>query len=277
MNEKEGFRCNFEALETFWKGTAKDITKVAVDKDDPYFASLLAACIISHVGGISRKHLVGSEGIPKVVVSEVLHLLPHEKVFGRSQEDGLLHHGRDERTRQGQPADENPVEKEVRENPGEHKFVVPTASEQVEHKELPLRDDEEQYGRHGDRIRRGGPRDEQERRRLNDSHQGRQRRSHQDGAKTFPTRRGVLRLLCVGCAGTNQVAHRRTGSKEFADPGYFPQTRKRHHYPGRSHESHLGHEVGDKKHERGFEPRHLTGNNPNPLRHNNLEGKGRGV
>ena len=151
------------------------------------------------------------------------------------------------------------MEKEVRENPGEHKFVVPTASEQVEHRELPLRDDEEQHGRHGDRIRRGGPRDEQERRRLDDPHQGTQRRSHQDGAKTFPTRRGVLRLFCVGCAGTNQVAHRRTGSKEFADPGHFPQTRKRHHYPGRSRESHLGHEVGDKKHERGFEPRHLTG------------------
>ena len=69
VNEKEGFRCNFEALKTAWGCTAKDITKVAVDKDDPYFASLLTACIISHVGGISSKHLVGSEGIPKVVVS----------------------------------------------------------------------------------------------------------------------------------------------------------------------------------------------------------------
>ena len=27
VNEKEGFRCNFEALETSWKGTAKDITR----------------------------------------------------------------------------------------------------------------------------------------------------------------------------------------------------------------------------------------------------------
>ena len=57
VNDKVGFRSNFGALETSWKGTADDITKVAVDKDDPYFASLLAACIISHVGGISRKHL----------------------------------------------------------------------------------------------------------------------------------------------------------------------------------------------------------------------------
>ena len=67
--EKEGFLSNFEALERSWSGTAKDITKVAVDKDDPYFACLLAACIVSHVGGISRKHLVEFKGTPKVVTS----------------------------------------------------------------------------------------------------------------------------------------------------------------------------------------------------------------
>ena len=61
VNERVGFWCNFEALSTSWEGTADDITKVAVDKDDPYFASLLAACIISHVGGISRKHLTGDK------------------------------------------------------------------------------------------------------------------------------------------------------------------------------------------------------------------------
>ena len=53
-------------MKTSWEGTANDITKVAVDKDDPYFASLLAACIISHVGGISRKHLTGDN---KVITS----------------------------------------------------------------------------------------------------------------------------------------------------------------------------------------------------------------
>ena len=53
-------------METSWKGTANDITKMAVDKDDPYFASLLAACIISHVGGISKKHLNGDN---KVITS----------------------------------------------------------------------------------------------------------------------------------------------------------------------------------------------------------------
>ena len=69
MNERESFLSDFGVLKTPWRGTAKDITKVAVDKDDPYFASLLAACIIFHVGGISRKHLIESWGIPEVVTS----------------------------------------------------------------------------------------------------------------------------------------------------------------------------------------------------------------
>ena len=69
VNEKESFLSYFEALETSWRGTGKDITKVAVNKDDPYFASLLAACIVSPVCGISRKHLDESKGVPKVVTS----------------------------------------------------------------------------------------------------------------------------------------------------------------------------------------------------------------
>ena len=69
VNEKESFLSNFEVLETSWKGTDKDITKVAVDKEDPYFAFLLAACIISQVGGISRKHLIESEKIPKIATN----------------------------------------------------------------------------------------------------------------------------------------------------------------------------------------------------------------
>ena len=81
---------------------------------------------------------------------QVLRLLPHEKVFGSPAEDELLHHGRDERTSQGQPADKNPVEKEVRQNPGEHQPLVPTAPEQAQHQEVPLRDDEEQHGRSSD-------------------------------------------------------------------------------------------------------------------------------
>ena len=79
VNEKKGFLCKFEVLETSWRGTAKNITKVAVDKDDPYFASLLTACIISHVGEISRKHLVDSKGCDEH--RHVLRVLPHEKVY----------------------------------------------------------------------------------------------------------------------------------------------------------------------------------------------------
>ena len=65
----EYFLSNFESLKIAWKGTEKDIRKVAVKEDDPYFCSLLAACIISHVGGISRKHLEESNGTPKIVTS----------------------------------------------------------------------------------------------------------------------------------------------------------------------------------------------------------------
>ena len=63
VNARSGFSSNFDALTTSWKGTANDITKMTVDKDDPYFASLLAAYIISHVGGISRKHLTGENNV----------------------------------------------------------------------------------------------------------------------------------------------------------------------------------------------------------------------
>ena len=61
------FQSNFEGLNTSWTGTAKDITKMKVDKEDLYFASLLAACIISHKSGISRKHLTGDT--PKIITS----------------------------------------------------------------------------------------------------------------------------------------------------------------------------------------------------------------
>ena len=63
INARSGFQSNFDALTTSWKGNTNDITKMAVNKDDPYFASLLAAYIISHVGGISRKHLTGDNNV----------------------------------------------------------------------------------------------------------------------------------------------------------------------------------------------------------------------
>ena len=59
VNESDSFQNNFEPLKTPWNGTVSDITKVSDEKDDPYFASLLAAYIISHKSGISMKHLTG--------------------------------------------------------------------------------------------------------------------------------------------------------------------------------------------------------------------------
>ena len=50
-------------MTTPWEGTNNDTTKTAVDKDDPYFASLLSAYIILHVGGIRRKHLTGDNNV----------------------------------------------------------------------------------------------------------------------------------------------------------------------------------------------------------------------
>ena len=69
VTQEENFLSHFEKLDTTWQGTEKDITKVAVKKDDPYFCSLLAVCIVSHVGGISRKHLRENDATPKIVTS----------------------------------------------------------------------------------------------------------------------------------------------------------------------------------------------------------------
>ena len=65
VTKDDSFPSNFQDLDIAWKGT--DIRKVSVDENDPYFCSLLAACVISHVGGISRKHF--QENAPKIVTS----------------------------------------------------------------------------------------------------------------------------------------------------------------------------------------------------------------
>ena len=48
----------------------------------------------------------------------VFRVLRHEKIHRRLKKDGPLHQGRDEGARKGQPADENLVEQEVRQDPG---------------------------------------------------------------------------------------------------------------------------------------------------------------
>ena len=67
VTKDNNFPSNFENLNIEWTG--KDIRKVSVNENDPYFCSLLSACVISHVGGISRKHLVENENTPKIVTS----------------------------------------------------------------------------------------------------------------------------------------------------------------------------------------------------------------
>ena len=73
---------NFDTLKTSWEGTLNDITKLAAYKDDPYFASLKAACIVSHIGGISRKHLTGDIGASMIITSIArYYVYYHMKIF----------------------------------------------------------------------------------------------------------------------------------------------------------------------------------------------------
>ena len=69
VTEDAYFPRNLQDLSITWKGTEKDIRKVSVDENDPYFCSLLSACVISHVGGINRKHLQKNASTPKVGTS----------------------------------------------------------------------------------------------------------------------------------------------------------------------------------------------------------------
>ena len=73
VNAKSGFLSNFEALDTTWKGTANGITKMAVDKGDPYFAWLL---------GKQRYY----------EYCMILHLLPYETIYRRSTKNVTVHY-----------------------------------------------------------------------------------------------------------------------------------------------------------------------------------------
>ena len=48
---------------------AKDVRTLDLDKDDPYFASLMAAYVISQKTGVCTRHLTESRNVPKVVTS----------------------------------------------------------------------------------------------------------------------------------------------------------------------------------------------------------------
>ena len=60
-----------EALDTKWTNLSnvKDITKVKVDKEDPYFASLMAAFLMSQKSGICSKHFRGDASTRKIITS----------------------------------------------------------------------------------------------------------------------------------------------------------------------------------------------------------------
>ena len=81
INEDQSFVFESTTLNTKWSNSknVKDIRTVSLDKDDPYFASLMASFIISQKSGICTKHLMGSEGsagVPKIVTS-VLRFYVH--------------------------------------------------------------------------------------------------------------------------------------------------------------------------------------------------------
>ena len=71
VNGDQSFLFATEPLSIKWTNSSnvKDITKVKVDKEDPYFASLIAAYIISQKSGICSKHLRGDASTPKIVTS----------------------------------------------------------------------------------------------------------------------------------------------------------------------------------------------------------------
>ena len=74
VNSEQSFLFATEPLSIKWTNSSnvKDITKVKVDsryKEDPYFASLIAAYVISQKSGICTEHLRGTAGVPKIVTS----------------------------------------------------------------------------------------------------------------------------------------------------------------------------------------------------------------
>ena len=90
VNGDQSFLFTTDALDTKWTNSSnvKDITKVGVDrryKEDPYFASLMAAFIISQKSGICTKHLRGNASVPKIVTSVLrFYVYYHMKRFLRS-------------------------------------------------------------------------------------------------------------------------------------------------------------------------------------------------
>ena len=71
VNSEQSFYFQTAALNTKWGNpqNVKDVRTVDVDKDDPYFASLMAAYVISQKTGICTKHLREDPEVSKIVTS----------------------------------------------------------------------------------------------------------------------------------------------------------------------------------------------------------------
>ena len=86
VNGDQSFLFN-STLNTSWRNVSKtkDVTKTSVDKTDPYFASLIAAYVISQKTGICTKHFQSSSDVHNVVTSLMqFYIVYNMKRFLRS-------------------------------------------------------------------------------------------------------------------------------------------------------------------------------------------------
>ena len=87
VTNTKNFTSNFESLDTTLKdeGKVKDVRKAKVDKDDPYFASLIAAYVLSQKGGVSLEHLEENPKIPKIISIARFYVCYHIQRFLRDR------------------------------------------------------------------------------------------------------------------------------------------------------------------------------------------------
>ena len=69
VNQRDSFLYSTEALDIKYEQDVKDVRNTKIDKDDSYFASLIASYIISQKSGICLEHLKENSKTPKIVTS----------------------------------------------------------------------------------------------------------------------------------------------------------------------------------------------------------------
>ena len=127
VNGDQSFSFITEPLNIKWTNSlnVKDITKVRVDrryKEDLYFASLMAAFIISQKSGICSEHLRSSPPVPKDRNKhpKILRLLSHEEVFKKSRPDGQVRHKGDDKPNSKKPTRKKGLDKKIPSREGDH-------------------------------------------------------------------------------------------------------------------------------------------------------------